>query len=457
MRRRKFLKQVVGTGTCCALSSAMSTAAWTAAWSAEAPETSNSPPSRWKPAERANQPIGKPRGIFPGRVVWLHDPGAACWDGDTRSGGWYEDRFTDPALADEMLSKTLRVLTGAKTDSQAWQHLFQHFNQTRGRGSGGYQPGEKVAVKLNLNCCQRRVDPKQGFYNTPQLTMALLRQLVRQAGVREEDLVFFDASRFVPDSIFIPGHAEFPDVRFEDCDGGEGRFKARPDRETALHFGDPTIASSGQTYLPECVTGATYLINAAVLKGHSLAGVTLCAKNHFGSVFRHDAGPEDPHRGWNPSHLHSPILVRSRPIGTYNALVDVMGHHDLGGKTILYLIDGLYAAPHQSVLPERWVSAPFGGHWTASLFASQDPVAIESVAVDLCGAEETQVEMVGTVDNYLHEAALPHQSASGTRYAPAGDNRGLESLGVHEHWNDAERKQYSRNLGIGEGIELVTG
>jgi len=31
----------------------------------------------------------------------------------------------------------------------------------------------------------------------------------------------------------------------------------------------------------------------------------------------------------------------------------------------------------------------------------------------------------------------------------------LGSLGVHEHWNNAADKKYSRNLGKGAGIELV--
>ena len=31
----------------------------------------------------------------------------------------------------------------------------------------------------------------------------------------------------------------------------------------------------------------------------------------------------------------------------------------------------------------------------------------------------------------------------------------MESLGVHEHWNNSTDKQYSRNLGTGEGIELI--
>ena len=314
-----------------------------------------------------------------------------------------------------------------------------------------------MVVKLNLNCCQRRVNHKQGFYNTPQVTQALFRQLVRQAGVREADLVAVDASRFVPDSIFDPCHAEFPGIRFEDCDGEEGRFRTLPDRGTAIAFADPDAPELDKTYLPECLTGAVYQINAAVLKGHSLAGVTLCAKNHYGSVYRGDSvGPNDRHRGWNPAHLHQSITTTSRPLGTYNALVDLMGHPDLGGKTILYLLDALYAAPHQSKLPEKWQSAPFNGDWTASLLASQDPVAIESVSVDFFGAEPGQALMVGAVDNYLHEAALAGQPPSAVRYAPAGDGKRLSSLGVHEHWNNAERKQYSRNLGTGEGIELVT-
>ncbi|MBN2105488.1 hypothetical protein JW835_15725, partial [bacterium] len=36
-----------------------------------------------------------------------------------------------------------------------------------------------------------------------------------------------------------------------------------------------------------------------------------------------------------------------------------------------------------------------------------------------------------------------------------GDGTRLSSLGVHEHWNNAADKQYSRNLGTGEGIELI--
>jgi uncharacterized protein (DUF362 family) len=414
-----------------------------------------SAPARWVPAEGPNQPVGEAKGIFPGRVVWIHDRDAAKWDGDTASGGWFEDKFTDPVLAEEMLSTSLRLLSGATSDREAWAALFRHYNRTHGRGNVGYRPGEKVVVKLNLNCSKRQSTPSSGLYNTPQVTKALLRQLVKKAGIPQTDIVACDASRLASDKILIPCRAEFPNIRFEDRDGADGRFKAQPDKNVALHFGDPKAPESGKTYLPQCITGATYLINAALLKGHSLAGVTLCAKNHFGSVYRENAGPKDPHKGWNPSHMHDAITVRSRAMGTYNPLVDMMGHRDLGGKTILYLVDALYAAPHQNFAPEKWQSSPFDGHWTASLFASQDLVAIESVAVDFSTAEKTATRMVGAVDNYLHEAALADQPPSKTRYAPDGDGTILRSLGVHEHWNSPEKKQYSRNLGTGQGIELV--
>ena len=100
---------------------------------------------------------------------------------------------------------------------------------------------------------------------------------------------------------------------------------------------------------------------------------------------------------------------------------------------------------------------PFSGHWSCSLFASQDPVAIDSVALDFLQAEWSDFPRQGGVDDYLHEAALAHSPPSGTFYDPdhASETQRLASLGVHEHWNNSRDKKYSRNLGLAEGIELV--
>ena len=63
----------------------------------------------------------------------------------------------------------------------------------------------------------------------------------------------------------------------------------------------------------------------------------------------------------------------------------------------------------------------------------------------------------GGADDYLHEAALANNPPSGTFYDPDHDTnvKRLPSLGVHEHWNNAQEKKYSRNLGKDQGIELV--
>ena len=207
-----------------------------------------------------------------------------------------------------------------------------------------------------------------------------------------------------------------------------------------------------------------------------LAGVTLCAKNHFGS-FLADAD-EGVNERQMPKHagLHPYIAAHEfvsgighfmkREMNTYTPLVDLMGHADLGGKTILYLVDGLYASIHQNFTLDatcKWQSRPFSDDdgWTSSLFASQDPVAIDSVALDFIRSEETIQEYSDildegdTVDNYLHEAALADNPLSGAFYDPEGDGVRMESLGVHEHWNNAQDRLYSGNFEPGTGIQLI--
>ena len=77
-------------------------------------------------------------------------------------------------------------------------------------------------------------------------------------------------------------------------------------------------------------------------------------------------------------------------------------------------------------------------------------MALESVGLDFLRAE---MPLIKNADRHLHEAALADNPPSGTVYKPNGVR--LQSLGVHEHWNNPTDKQYSRNLGTGKGIELI--
>ncbi len=82
---------------------------------------------------------------------------------------------------------------------------------------------------------------------------------------------------------------------------------------------------------------------------------------------------------------------------------------------------------------------------------------IDSVALDFLRAEWNDYPHHPGANDYLHEAALADNPPSGTFYDPnhANPEQRLSSLGVHEHWNNPQEKTYSRNLGVGEGIELV--
>ena len=105
--------------------------------------------------------------------------------------------------------------------------------------------------------------------------------------------------------------------------------------------------------------------------------------------------------------------------GLYRPPVDLMGHAHLGGKTVLCLIDGLFSGLHpRDPVPQRMKMPPFNNQWPCSLFATQDPVAMDSVALDFLQAEWTDFPRQGGVDDYLQEAARANDPPSGTFYDP---------------------------------------
>jgi uncharacterized protein (DUF362 family) len=408
--------------------------------------------------------LGVGRGIFPARVVWAHNPLASAWDGKTDF--WWEEKFTDRNLVNEMLSYSLQQLTGQSSDKAAWDALFTDFKTQRGK-SGGYQPGEKIAIKTNLNGTKTHGGTKNDSFVSPAVASALLIQLV-QAGVNPGDITVYDASRAVPDPIVDACRTpELAGVHFADFIGGNGREVCQRDLSQPVRWSVDT--QGNPAYLPTVVTHADYLINLALFKGHSLAGVTLTAKNHFGSLMDDWNGEPtiNPPQG---AKLHGFVAAYNvqgspewswpqAPMGSYNPLVDLIGHPHLGGKTLLFMVDALYGVENQNAElsnKSHFQSAPFNNHWSASLLLSQDPVALDSVGADILINEPIMITHPdvlpkdSTYQNFLHEAALADDPPSKTDYQ-------LPSLGVHDHWNNSTEKKYGRNLGLGEGIELVMG
>ena len=388
-----------------------------------------------------NQPMGTAKGIFPGRVVWVHDPSVASWDGTT--GNWWDENVTSQSESDKMLKESLTTLTGEKTEKKAWTAIFKYANYRHNIKNQDYRPGQKIAIKINSNNTYSHQNSPE-INATPQLVLSLLKSLVTEAGILQDKITVFDASRFITDNIFDKCHAVFPGVIFVDNTGGDGRVKS-----TYTDNAIPYSVDNGKlaTGLATCAVEADYLINMALLKGHVGQGVTLCAKNYYGVTSIDNNWRKNAHNNFSPDRQGTP---------QYLTFVDFIAHKDLGDKTMLFLIDGIYGSKLVNGAPgPKWKMEPFNGSWGCSLLASQDPVAIDAVGLDFLRCEWPDAPDMAFSDQYLIEAAMADNPPSKTKYDPQRNNARISSLGAMEHWNNAKEKKYSRNLGKKVGIELV--
>jgi hypothetical protein len=207
--------------------------------------------------------LGVAKGIFPGRVVWVHAPDATSWSGYTSSEHWYETNHTDLSVMDVMLSEALQSVGGGNSDAAAWDAIFKYFNLNHGKGQIGYQAGEKIAIKINLTTCNARsgtqtVDiyntyEKQNSYSdghwlntidtSPQLLLMLLRHLVYTVGVNQTNLYLGDPTGNFPKYLWDKLHPEFPNVHYFDNYGGSGRMRTM---YSAVPFNWSTTNANGK-------------------------------------------------------------------------------------------------------------------------------------------------------------------------------------------------------------------
>ena len=438
----------------------------------------------FQPKQR-NVPLGVARGVFPGRVVWARDPKAAHWSGDiaSKTDQWWMDSNNDQARVDAMLSATLRRLTGSATDDQAWTTIFTYYNANkRGLAITGYRPGEIVAVKVNLNNSSAK--GTDNIVNvSPQVALAMVRQLVNHAHVPAGNIVVYDARRDIYPGLLTKIWTEFKDVRFVQADPPDPAQPKNPGYgdyhglEAANWVEGIHYSANNDTYhdaklIPQQIMDATYLVNVALLKAHSYpysaseggdegqTAITMTGKNNFGSI----KGTPELHAAINTNQQGTPHA--------YSPIVDLSASPNLGAKTILYLLDGLYCARRHQSYPLHFPNPPFNNRvepyanpdWPSTLLASLDGVALDSVGLDILLSQtknnldannHPRIMIRENADDYLQEEALPDHSPSGTVYMQNG--KPVASLGVTEHWNNDAARQYSRNLApkSGNGIELL--
>ncbi len=409
-----------------------------------------------------NTPIGQAQGQNPGRVSWVWNSHSTNENMlNTEGDYWYENGNASQSVIDSMLSSGIRDLAGIQANTSiAWDSLFTWFNKKQNHGNHGYQPGEIIAIKLNLTNLfpsnvqnYNKTKDHERMDNAPELVFALLKQLVDVYGVNQEDIYIGDPYRAFINTYWNPCHSKFPDVHYVDGTGTNGREQTSPSNQQVLVFSDGIYKSS----LPQYFLDATYLINMPSLKSHNATGFTLAAKNHQGSIIEPGTIPYNQ----TAAFMHYPMPYKNHNMKQYRHLVDFMGHKDLGEKTFLYIVDGIWGGRDWAGYIHKWDMLPFGGDYPSSIFLSQDAVAIESVIFDFMLEEfkdkpaDEQFPYLKGVDDYLLQAADTSYWPNSIQYDPEGDGTVIGSLGVYEHWNNPIDKQYSRNLDTGDGIELV--
>jgi hypothetical protein len=430
-------------------------------------------------------PIGVAKGTIPGRVVWYWDPAAtneACTN--TANDYWFLDKNTNQSAVDNMLNKSILSLTGQAGAADAWTSIFTYYNNQKRGLNRGYAAGEKIFIKVNVSAGNDLSPPNYGKSAnligmtdvSPQLIIALLRQLVNIAGIPQANISIGDPNRPFYNEYYNKIQPLFPNVKYVDRWGTNGRTSYLPTTANNVIFYSDRRADPAGDKLPQSMVDATYLLNVACLKAHEGAGVTLGAKNHYGSQCH--SSPYNPSVG-AAAHIYYARPDDNSGYYKYRNLVDFLGHKDLGGKTVLSILDGLWGGYMSTPkAPNKWKSVPFNNDWPSSLIMSQDVVAIEAVGTDFV-REEYQTKWgytyapypnnwiapnsVNGVEDYMYQAASSQYwptTVDGHAfggYDPEKDGAVIGSLGVYDHWNNPIDKQYSRNLDpdFGTGIELV--
>ena len=458
-----------------------------------------------------NSPVGEGRGIFPGRVTWIYNRYATNENcPNTITNAYFMAKNTNQDTINRMADRAIKSIGGKNTVSESWDAIFRDFNKRKTGTASGYVAGQKIVIKINNGQAGWAIDNNNlaetgvtssgtgksnvAMSNTsPQAVLAFLVQLIDSCCIAQTDIEIGEPMTHIYKSLYDIVHPKYPNVILLDKSAttASGISTTTLGRTVSAGWTNRSIIWSDKgKVMNQAISddlmnemyNADYMINIAVMKAHARSGVTLCAKNHFGSSTHGGSySAERLHAGsinvtsMSSSNGGNDNLTNARgDYHMYRVLTDIIGHDKLGGNTVLFVVDGLWGGIEATDMPVKWQMAPFYNDFPSSLFVSQDEVALESVCLDFLRAEASvdlymkDRPFFPGVDDYLHQAATradwPESiiSLSGKWYTfagydPEGDGTLMKSMGIHEHWNNSTNKQYSRNLySNGTGIELVS-
>jgi hypothetical protein len=306
-------------------------------------------------------------------VVHAHSLEATHWNGESK----YWEHIDQPTV-NNMVDQGIMTLTGKMSATESWRAILPN-----------YQPGQKIAIKVNFNNTWQCQDVDARIDALPHPVNAVVSGL-ELIGVARSDVCVYDAIRAIPGyfaASCLDGISLYDGSSSGVCRNPAGFSYTGASR---VEFNPPIGVTPPEVYVTNVLMNASYLINMPIMKaGHPIAGVTLGAKNHFGTIN-------------SPSSVHTLVNVGG---GTarddYNPLVDFFRSPLIGGKTVLTVGDGLFAARVFNQAPQTWTT--FGGKLPNSLLLSRDIVAVDCVMRDLLAAEVGGA-LTAKANNYLRLA-----------------------------------------------------
>lgn len=257
-----------------------------------------------------------------------------------------ESNSIDAEVVQAMMDESIMQLTGETEVGAAWKSLMPNLTST-----------SVIAIKVN---CRSSALPTHTEV-TYAVTNGLTQMLVDNADFPANNIHIYDNYKaYLAES----GYTENTSTEGVQCYS-----------ETNHSTESYDVNGKSQHVCSIVHDTADYLINIGVLKNHSsMAGATLCMKNHFGSI----DSPRDMHINFGDPY-----------IGALNAIEPIKS------KQVLAILDGILGAAE-------------GGPYGAPTFvANQIIMSADTVAVDYLGRELLREQDSSTVEwaTYIDSAA----------------------------------------------------
>ncbi len=347
------------------------------------------------------------------RVVQLTDGG--IWQGP----GW-ADADLDAGVLRSVVERALCELTGASTATAALAALIPEVSD----------PEQRYAIKVN--CVNEHLP-------THPRVVGALADLLLEAGARAERILVFDRAEYELERCgYTPGLGERYTVK--------GTAPIGPGYDPgAIELSDGTVR------LSRIITEqADHIINIPVLKNHTMAGVTLSLKNHFGSI----DDPEVLHGRQNDAcpgiaELNAQAAIRDR---TRLVLVDatfgnfksgLAGRPDFAPMTLIVAANPLAA----DRVGQHLINQRREDEGLQPIDARHLRLAAE---MGLGPASLSEVEVMGTVLHPVEERARPwdRKDKGGCSVVPESGRRAPTlAVGAAALWYTARKRRTARKGG----------